>query len=79
MRLIDADVADIHPLPCRSGVEADVRLVFAERVGAPAQERTVRGRAPLEDPKDRPVRVRLVADALQAALRGGRDAVASTP
>lgn len=75
MRLIDAAVADIRHLPCEGGVEADVRLVFAERAGAPAQERTVRGRTPLVDPKDRPVHVRLVADALQAALRGGHGAV----
>ena len=76
MRLIDAVITDIHPLPCRSGVEADVRLVFSEGPGAPAQERTVRGRTTLEDPKDRPIRVRLVADALQAVLRGERDAAA---
>ena len=76
MRLIDADIADIHPLPCLGGVEADVRLVFSEGAGAPAQELVVRGRTSLEDPKDRPVRVRLVADALQSALRVGRGAAA---
>ena len=76
MRLIDADVADIRPLPCLSRVEADVRLVYAATRGGPAQERTVRTSAPLEDSRNRPIRVRLVADALQLALRAGNEAPA---
>ncbi len=71
MRLIDVDVAEILTLPGQSRVEADVRLVYTRAPGTPAQERIVRGSAALDDPRDRPVRVRLIADALQAALRAG--------
>ncbi len=73
MRLIDADVADIRETADRSRLEAEVRLVYSATPGAPATERTVRGTAALDDPQGRPLRVRLVADALQAALRSGAE------
>ncbi len=73
MRLIDADVADIRETADRSRLEADVRLIYAAGPGAPATERIIRGTAALDDPRDRPLRVRLVADALQAALRSGAE------
>ena len=68
MRLLDADVTSLRPAPDYGRVEAEVRLVYA-RNGESPRERTILTSAPIADPRGRPMHARLVADALQLALR----------
>lgn len=68
MRLIDADVTSLRPAPDYGRVEAEVRLVYARQGEAP-RERTILTSTSISDPRGRPMHARLVADALQLALR----------
>ena len=75
MRLLDAVVTDISPAPDFGRVEGTVHLIYAPAPGAEPQERVIRTSTPAQDPRGRSLKVRLVSDALQLALRMPADAL----
>ena len=75
MRIIDATITEAHEDDILARAEAIVHLKWQPVLGGPVQEREVRATAPLEDPKGRDLRTRLVAVAL-TAMAGGAAAAA---
>ncbi|MGR3542199.1 MAG: hypothetical protein ACU0BS_12345 [Hasllibacter sp.] len=75
MRIIDATITEARHDDHLARAEAVVHLKWQPVLGGPTLERDVRASAPLDDPKGRDLRTRLVAGAL-TAMTGGAAAAA---
>ena len=66
MRIIDATILEARQDDALARAEARIHLKWQPVLGGPVEERDVLASAPLDDPKGRDLRTRLVAGALAA-------------